>query len=57
MDTCEALSVDGATRTEVTRLLRELQQLLIGIAIMQARKREGEGDRKGFVFWAVMRAR
>jgi len=35
MDTCEALSVDGATRAEVTRLLRELQQLLIGIAIMQ----------------------
>jgi aspartate kinase len=33
--TCEELGVDAATRGEVERLVNELQQLLIGINIMQ----------------------
>jgi hypothetical protein len=33
--TCEELGVEPAVRVEIERLLNELQQLLIGIAIMQ----------------------
>lgn len=35
LDTCEELGVEAAVRQEVERLLSELQQLLIGISIMQ----------------------
>lgn len=35
LDTCDELGIELAVRTEVERLLNELQQLLIGISIMQ----------------------
>lgn len=35
MDTCDQLQVEASCRQEVDRLLSELQQLLIGICIMQ----------------------
>lgn len=35
LDTCAALGVDAGTTAEVQRQLNELQQLLIGICIMQ----------------------
>lgn len=39
--TCEELGVDAGVRAEVERLLSELQQLLIGINIMQVGQGEG----------------
>lgn len=35
LDTCDELGVEAAVRTEVDRMVNELQQLLIGISIMQ----------------------
>lgn len=35
MDTCDELSIEPQVKAEVERLLNELQQLLIGISIMQ----------------------
>jgi len=35
LETCEALNVEPAVKAEVEQLLDNLQQLLIGISIMQ----------------------
>lgn len=39
--TCESLGVEAAVKSEVETLLNNLQQLLIGICIMQVGKRMG----------------
>jgi hypothetical protein len=41
MATVEELQVEPSCRKEIERLLSELQQLLIGISIMQVRVRAG----------------
>ncbi len=37
LDTCDELGIEASVRAEVDRLINELQQLLIGINIMQVR--------------------
>ena len=44
-ETCDQLGVDGPERAEVEALLTQLQQLLVGISIMQVRR--GGGRRAG----------
>lgn len=37
--TADEIGVDAATRTEMERLLKNLEQLLVGISIMQVGRR------------------
>lgn len=51
LDTCDELGIEATVRAEVERLINELQQLLIGINIMQVR--DGACGSGGAASWAA----